>query len=86
MSSCRRSGNNFSEISQPAVSQHLAILKRAGPVDAAKIGTMIYYRINVEGFEELLSALGALRRGKDDQFGDGFSRPFSYAGAYGVGI
>ena len=47
------------DISQPAVSQHLAVLKRAGLVDADKDGIMVHYRINPERFEQVLTALGA---------------------------
>ena len=45
------------DISQPAVSQHLAVLKRAGLVEADKDGTMVHYRINSEGFERVVKAL-----------------------------
>lgn len=47
-------------ISQPAVSQHLAVLKRAGLVDTSKAGTKVHYRVNVGRFERILEALGTV--------------------------
>jgi ArsR family transcriptional regulator, arsenate/arsenite/antimonite-responsive transcriptional repressor len=44
-------------ISQPAVSQHLAVLKRAGLVDADREGTMVHYRVNRHRFEQVSKAL-----------------------------
>ena len=48
------------DISQPAVSQHLAVLKQAGLVDAEKEGTMVHYRVNRGRFEQVLNALEAV--------------------------
>jgi ArsR family transcriptional regulator, arsenate/arsenite/antimonite-responsive transcriptional repressor len=48
------------DISQPAVSQHLAVLKRAGFVDAGKDGTMVHYCVNMKRFEQVITALGAI--------------------------
>ncbi len=45
------------DISQPAVSQHLAVLKRAGLVEADKAGTMVHYRVNAERFGQVMHAL-----------------------------
>ena len=50
------------DISQPAVSQHLAVLKRAGLVDANREGTMIHYRVNATRFGEVVKALGVVGR------------------------
>ena len=50
------------DISQPAVSQHLAVLKRTGLVDADKEGTMVHYRVNTERFEQVMRALGVVGR------------------------
>jgi DNA-binding transcriptional ArsR family regulator len=50
------------DISQPAVSQHLAVLKRAGLVEADREGTMVHYRVNPERFEDVVKALGILGR------------------------
>jgi ArsR family transcriptional regulator len=47
-------------ISQPAVSQHLGILRRAGLVRANKVGTMVHYKADVDRFRELLKALEAI--------------------------
>jgi ArsR family transcriptional regulator, arsenate/arsenite/antimonite-responsive transcriptional repressor len=50
------------DISQPAVSQHLAVLKRAGLVEADKEGTMVHYRVNAARFAEVVKALGVVGR------------------------
>ena len=47
-------------ISQPAVSQHLAVLKRAGLVDAHRVGTMVHYRVNAKRLERVTDAIGEL--------------------------
>lgn len=41
-------------ISQPAVSQHLAILKDAGLVHARRQGRCVYYRVDPRGMQPLL--------------------------------
>lgn len=50
------------DISQPAVSQHLAVLKRAGLVEADRAGTMVHYRVNPERFARVVKALGVVGR------------------------
>ena len=50
------------DISQPAVSQHLAVLKRAGLVEADRDGTMVHYRVNPERFAHVVKALGVVGR------------------------
>jgi DNA-binding transcriptional ArsR family regulator len=42
------------DISQPAVSQHLATLKGAGLVDARREGRCIYYRVQPRGMKPLI--------------------------------
>ena len=42
------------DISQPAVSQHLANLKSAGLVTERKEGRLVYYRVRPKGLEPLL--------------------------------
>jgi DNA-binding transcriptional ArsR family regulator len=42
------------EISQPAVSQHLAVLKGAGLVSERKEGRLVYYRVRPKGLEPLV--------------------------------
>lgn len=42
------------EISQPAVSQHLATLKEAGLVDARREGRCVYYRVEPRGMKPLI--------------------------------
>ena len=48
------------DISQPAVSQHLAVLRRAGLVSGEKHGTMVHYRVNTERLEQIRRALGCV--------------------------
>ncbi len=50
------------DISQPAVSQHLAVLRRAGLVSADKEGTMVHYRVNAARFDQVMTALGDVGR------------------------
>jgi DNA-binding transcriptional ArsR family regulator len=42
------------EISQPAVSQHLATLKGAGLVKARREGRCVYYRVQPRGIKPLI--------------------------------
>jgi DNA-binding transcriptional ArsR family regulator len=42
------------DISQPAVSQHLAALKGAGLVDARREGRCVYYRVQPRGMKPLI--------------------------------
>jgi len=42
------------DISQPAVSQHLATLKRAGLVSARREGRRVYYRVEPGGMQPLV--------------------------------
>lgn len=42
------------EISQPAVSQHLATLRRAGLVSERRDGRLVYYRVNPRGLRPLI--------------------------------
>jgi DNA-binding transcriptional ArsR family regulator len=41
------------EVSQPAVSQHLRVLREAGLVDVRPAGTRRLYRVRPDGFAEL---------------------------------
>src|SRR6476661_6128526 len=41
-------------ISQPAVSQHLAALRRAGLVSERREGRLVYYRVEPEGLRPLI--------------------------------
>ena len=45
------------EISQPAVSQHLAVLKHAGLVSSTKRGYTVHYKLEQERMEEFRRAL-----------------------------
>jgi DNA-binding transcriptional ArsR family regulator len=68
------------DISQPAVSQHLAALKGAGLVSERKEGRLVYYRVRPKGLKPLvdwiahyqafwvdrLDALSTLLREMDD--------------------
>jgi len=42
------------DISQPAVSQHLATLKEAGLVNGRREGRLVYYRVEPRGMKPLL--------------------------------
>ena len=49
------------DVSQPTVSYHLRILRRARLVDATRRGVWAYYAARPEGLEALRSFLGSLR-------------------------
>ena len=49
------------EISQPAVSQHLATLKDAGLVSARREGRHVYYRVEPRGMQPLIDWLTRYR-------------------------
>jgi len=42
------------EISQPAVSQHLAALREAGLVNGRREGRFVYYRVDPDGMKPLI--------------------------------
>lgn len=44
-------------LSQPTISHHMAILTRAGLVEARKVGQWMWYRRNEKGIAELAKAL-----------------------------
>ncbi len=45
-------------ISQPAVSQHLAVLREAGLVAERREGRLVYYRVQATGLRPLLDWIG----------------------------
>lgn len=49
------------DLSQPAVSQHLATLKAAGLVSARREGRRVYYRVEPHGLEPLVAWLAHYR-------------------------
>jgi DNA-binding transcriptional ArsR family regulator len=49
------------DISQPAVSQHLATLKEAGLVNARRDGRSIYYRVEPHGMKPLIDWIAHYR-------------------------
>ena len=49
------------DISQPAVSQHLAALKDAGLVDGRREGRCVYYRVNPRGMKPLIDWIAHYR-------------------------
>jgi DNA-binding transcriptional ArsR family regulator len=55
------------EISRPAVSQHLTVLRKAGLVSERREGTRRFYRARPEGTEELRAFL-------EDFWSDGLER------------
>ena len=62
------------DVSRPAISQHLGVLKDAGLLDERRDGTRRLYRVRSEGFDEL-------RRFLDDFWGEGLARLKSAAEA-----
>jgi DNA-binding transcriptional ArsR family regulator len=56
---CVKAITRFLGISQPAVSQHLAVLRRAGLVTGEKRGYMVHYSFNRSRFEVLKKAMGS---------------------------
>lgn len=54
---CVNAITSFLEISQPAVSQHLAVLRNAGLVSGTRQGYMVHYRVNRQRLEELRRSL-----------------------------
>ncbi len=69
------------EVSRPAVSQHLRILKDSGLVTGRRQGTRRYYRARVEGLAELRAFLEVFL-GEDTWIG---ARPGGPAPAEGAG-
>ncbi len=49
------------EISQPAVSQHLAALKQAGLVKGRRDGRCVYYRVDPRGMKPLIDWMAHYR-------------------------
>src|SRR3954463_599780 len=49
------------DISQPAVSQHLATLKDAGLVNARRDGRFVYYRVQPRGMKPLIDWIAHYR-------------------------
>ena len=49
------------DISQPAVSQHLAVLKEAGLVNARREGRLVYYRVEPNGMKPLINWIAHYR-------------------------
>jgi DNA-binding transcriptional ArsR family regulator len=49
------------DISQPAVSQHLATLKEAGLVNARREGRCVYYRVQPRGMKPLIDWIAHYR-------------------------
>ena len=49
------------DISQPAVSQHLAALKDAGLVNSRREGRLVYYRVEPSGMKPLIDWIAYYR-------------------------
>jgi ArsR family transcriptional regulator len=58
---CVRALARRSGLSEPAVSQHLRVLREAGLVEGIKRGYYTHYRLNKEGLNEVIDALVRLR-------------------------
>ena len=57
------------DISQPAVSQHLATLRDAGLVDARREGRNVYYRVQPRGMKPLINWIAHYRAFWPDRVG-----------------
>lgn len=57
------------DISQPAVSQHLAALKAAGLVKARRDGRCVYYRVDPRGLKPLVDWIAHYRAFWTDHLG-----------------
>jgi DNA-binding transcriptional ArsR family regulator len=57
------------DISQPAVSQHLAALKAAGLVHARRDGRCVYYRVRPRGMKPLIDWIAHYRAFWTDHLG-----------------
>jgi DNA-binding transcriptional ArsR family regulator len=57
------------DLSQPAVSQHLAVLKDAGLVDGRREGRRVYYRVEPRGMKPLLDWIAHYRAFWTDRVG-----------------
>src|SRR4051812_16530912 len=55
-------------VSQPAVSKHLALLKRAGLVAERRDGRLTYYRAEPHGIAPLIDWIGRYDASWSDQF------------------
>ena len=53
------------EMSMPAVSKHLAVLKEAGLIRDRREGKFIYYELNASVLEEVLIWIESLRGGQE---------------------
>ena len=58
---CVRALARRSGLSEPAVSQHLKVLREAGLVEGVKRGYYTHYRLSKEGLQEVIDALIRLR-------------------------
>lgn len=57
------------DISQPSVSRHLDVLKRAGVVTAEKRSTQVIYSLNLTAIQEMLMYVMELMEGKGEREG-----------------
>jgi DNA-binding transcriptional ArsR family regulator len=57
------------DISQPAVSQHLATLKEAGLVKGRRSGRWVYYRVDPRGIKPLIDWIAHYRAFWTDHLG-----------------
>ncbi len=62
-------------VSQPAVSQHLAVLRDAGLVHAEKLGRKRIYHVDKEGLEPLRDYVSSFWDEALDAFQDSFQTP-----------
>jgi len=55
------------DISQPAVSQHLATLRRAGLVSERRDGRLVHYRVKPKGLRPLIDWMLLFRSSTDSE-------------------
>lgn len=54
--------HEFFDITKPSLSHHLSILKEAGLVDFRKERQSIYYSLNINAFNEVISYIKRLKK------------------------
>ena len=62
-------------VSQPAVSQHLKVLREASLVTAERDGVRRTYHLRAEGLEPLRAYLDSFRQGAQEPFRSSFDEP-----------
>jgi ArsR family transcriptional regulator, arsenate/arsenite/antimonite-responsive transcriptional repressor len=64
---CVNMVSNKIGMTQPAISQHLKILKQAGILDSEKLGLEVHYRLNEDIINQYINDFSNLFKSKDNQ-------------------